>query len=204
MPGVPRSCLLRCQIKDIEGAVQASSVLLKSTAFTWAASSLRGELEATHAMLLRMQSGEPVVSSAGLSEWATSVTAALQEFIKYERKRPGGQHGPAAGAASSAGDDVVMVDGTEILRGAAALKEQFSDMEKKGGASSLEELKNLSCWRHLLTEGQKRTLMAWRDACIKAVPKAKPAAHPKKSRPRKGAPTELDVDEAARAFFRMR
>ena len=194
---------------QIGGALTASAGLLKSSAFHWAASSLRGEIEGAHNMLMRVSTGEAVISNAQVSEWAGQVATSLQGFIKYTRKsssKEQEQQQKKKPSKSSADgpleDDDEYDESREPLMGLAALKAQLQDLQSCGGATSLEELKHLNCWRHLLSDAEKERLMGWRDKLLKAVPKAKAQPPAKKSKPRKGAPTEADLDATARSLFK--
>ena len=164
-----------------DGGWCSGSIIAVVEEFQWAASSLRGELEGVrkNLILLRIESGEAVVSCMALSEWATGVVGALQSFISYARKPAMKETKVKSTSASSTGEDVQFVDEEQTFDCYEALHAQYTDICSKGGASSLEDLKNLSCWRHLLTDVEKRNLMEWRDSLVKAVPKAKLQHQPK-------------------------
>ena len=193
--------------RTVEDSLHASATFLRSSAFQWASSSLKGEVEACHNMLQRIQTGEAVVTSTSMSEWAAGVAVLLQEFIRFpkaavEMKEVAGKQKKQVAKDD---DDEDLYDTTsDDLVGIEALRAIFADLEHAGGAKDLEQLRVLNCWRHLLQESERTSLLEWRDRLLKGAAKPKQASQKPKAKPRKGVATEMELDATARAMFRMR
>ena len=186
----------------VSESLEKSKLLLASQGTVFATAPVKAELGVAHGMLERIQSGEAMLQSDDVSDWVGAMAKKLELFVSFV---PGKKK--AGGAAASSGE-VAVVEDKGILYGVQAVQAMVRDFKSQAPAS-LEALRPLATWRHLLSDDEARAVAKWRDDILKkstetassgvrAAPKSKPAKACKKKEQ-----GEQDLTAAALAMLKM-
>jgi len=148
-------------VLTVQAAVSKSKEIVKC-AGDWLPSSLKAQVLEANAMLLRLESGETIVTKPSVTPWLTQVAKQMEYFI------------PCA-LPASVNETVLKQEVDESADDSASngvavglLQELMQSYRRKNGPASLADLKVLSSFRHLLDPAEVKEVAAWRDALLKA------------------------------------
>eukprot|EP00971_Amphidinium_carterae_P197459 3918924-Amphidinium_carterae.1 len=125
--------------EDSAVALQDLTRCLAEDNIRWTTEAVRGELTACKDLLQRLVDGQP----------CSDVHEGDHHTVAYEFHE--------GARTSEDGTEIKQEASTKVvtLNGAAALTELFKSLSAKG-ATSLDEMRNLAIWGHLLNDEQKR------------------------------------------------
>eukprot|EP00971_Amphidinium_carterae_P223184 4428527-Amphidinium_carterae.4 len=190
---------------DASVALQELTKSLADDNIRWTTEAVKSELSSCKDLLQRLVDGQPVMSTkAHTTPWLTNFLKTLEQYCSYTKE----EKVEASVTKGENGEEIKQEATTRMVKlsGAVALAELIERLSANG-ATSMEEMRDLAIWGHLLNDEQKQLVSTLRNDLVakgvQAVPKPETSKPTKRSTPAVDKQKE-GLEKAARALLKMR